>query len=124
VTTIRLFVDDTRKPFKGWMLARDHREALSYFRVDTDVRITELSLDWHMGDTGLYGESIAREMISRARALPIFDDLEAVYLHSSARGMATRQAAIFEDARQKGWIPKSVRIALNPSCRDNYGSPQ
>jgi hypothetical protein len=123
MTHIRLFVDDDRDPFEGWVLARNHREALAYFREESPHRIIELSLDWYMGDTGLFGDAIAREMLGRTfyLDLPVFDDLETVYLHSSDRQMAKVQANMFKEAQADGWISKNVRIVMNTNCKQDYG---
>ena len=116
---IRLFVDDEREPFEGWTLARNYLEAMEYFDHDSGYDIQALSLDWHLGEPRLCGLVLAEEMLSRVRLLrlDVFRNTEEIWLHSSVREMATRQARLFETAKKQGLVNPRCRVRLNQNCR-------
>ncbi len=119
-TLISLFVDDERRPTDPkWSIARNCREAMNYFREENPFDITELSLDWYMGTGQLDGVFIAREMVGRVEHLdlPVFQNTKAIWLHSSDRDQAVKQALIFEEAQTKGFVNANCRIRLNINCK-------
>lgn len=115
---ISLFVDDERSPYQGWTLARDYHEAMCFFEEQSGYDIRDLSLDWHLGHRTLNGLDVARDMLDRVRFLKlnVFDNLEAVWLHSSVRSAAVEQANLFAQAAKEGLIPSHCRIRLNQNC--------
>jgi hypothetical protein len=119
-TPISLFVDDERQPTSPkWTIARNCREAMNYFREEKPFDIKELSLDWYMGSRELDGVFIAREMVGCVEYLDlqVFKNTSAIWLHSSDREQAIKQARIFEEAQTAGFINPNCRIRLNINCK-------
>ena len=50
---MKLFLDDTRPPPKGWRLVKSAYDMITLLKTRTDV--DEISLDHDLGDESLYG---------------------------------------------------------------------
>lgn len=119
---IKLWLDDEREPRTvygtndGWTVCRSFHEAMDVLERD-HAQVSQMSLDWHLGDRQPDGVFFANEVVSRVRYLSDFEEVfktcRRINCHSSDRDRRREMALIFLKAQEEHVLSGDIRVSIH-----------
>jgi hypothetical protein len=113
---VKIFLDDERPCPEGWTLVKNCKEFFSLLdNVDTRYNVTQLSLDWYLGNTQdgvVVATQLAEKFFTDLYYLP---NLQLINLHSSDREQAFRMKRILSEINDGRSDDHHITIQLRSS---------